>query len=348
MADHRPTLYLATLLIGCAGGLLASWIHWPLPWMVGSLVAVAVVRCAWRWHVPAVPGGRKTGQWIVGIGIGFHFNAYVIEQIAANFAVILAGALVTTAAGAIAVWWMRRGGEDNATAFFSSMPGGSAEMVNLGLRNGAVLHRVAAAQTLRVILVVLTVPALFKFLMGTPSHAGHTGGAVDWQWLALIAALGGAVAWGLQRLRKPNPWLFGPLFVSAGFCSVMDLHLGLPDGASQIAQLLIGSSLGCYFDRSFFKGAPRFIARSMVATLLMGAVAFFSALGLGALSGIDFQSLTLGMMLGGIAEMSLTAETLKLAVPLVTAMQTLRLLLVILMAEPVFRWLSKRETPHRQ
>lgn len=108
---------------------------------------------ACRWHVPAVSGGRKTGQWIVGIGIGFHFNAYVIEQIAANFAVILAGALVTTAAGAIAVWWMRRGGEDNATAFFSSMPGGSAEMVNLGLRNGAVLHRVAAAQTLRVSLM---------------------------------------------------------------------------------------------------------------------------------------------------------------------------------------------------
>lgn len=347
MPENRLLQYLATLLVGASGGLLATWIHWPLPWMVGSLVAVALVRCTFHWLIPPLPGGRKAGQWGVGIGIGFHFNAYVIEQIAANFAVILAGALVTTAAGALAVWWMRRGGEDSATAFFSSMPGGSAEMVNLGLRNGAVLHRVAAAQTLRVILVVLTVPALFKFLMGAPVDGAPVAGTLDWQWLALIFPLGGAIAWGLQRLRQPNPWLFGPLFVSAGLCSVLDLHLRLPAGASELAQLLIGSSLGCYFDRSFFKGAPRFIARSMTATLLMGTVAFVSALGLGWLAGIDFQSLTLGMMLGGIAEMSLTAETLKLAVPLVTAMQTLRLLVVILMAEPVFRWLRNRESEDR-
>lgn len=39
-------------------------------------------------------------------------------------------------------------------------------MVNLGARNGAVLSQVAAAQSLRVLAVVLCVPALFKFLLG--------------------------------------------------------------------------------------------------------------------------------------------------------------------------------------
>ena len=38
---------------------------------------------------------------------------------------------------------------ESDTAFFSSMPGGSGEMVNLGARNGAVLSRVAAGQSLR-------------------------------------------------------------------------------------------------------------------------------------------------------------------------------------------------------
>ena len=47
------------------------------------------------------------------------------------------------------------------------------------------------------------------------------------------------------------------------------------------------------------------------------------------------------MMPGGIAEMSLTAETLQLAVPLVTAMQVVRLFLVLFLAEPIFRrWLQ--------
>jgi uncharacterized membrane protein AbrB (regulator of aidB expression) len=43
------------------------------------------------------------------------------------------------------------------------------------------------------------------------------------------------------------------------------------------------------------------------------------------------------MMPGGIAEMSLTAETLQLSVPLVTAMQVMRLLFVLFLAEPLFR-----------
>jgi uncharacterized membrane protein AbrB (regulator of aidB expression) len=67
------------------------------------------------------------------------------------------------------------------------------------------------------------------------------------------------------------------------------------------------------------------------------------ALGLGWLTQLDIRSLTLGMMPGGIAEMSLTAENLQLSVPLVTAIQVVRLLLVLFLAEPIFRrWQKHR------
>jgi len=66
--------------------------------------------------------------------------------------------------------------------------------------------------------------------------------------------------------------------------------------------------------------------------------AALAAAGIGGCISGDIRSLTLGMMPGGIAEMSLTAETLHLAVALVTAMQTLRILLVLFLAEPVYRW----------
>jgi uncharacterized protein len=66
---------------------------------------------------------------------------------------------------------------------------------------------------------------------------------------------------------------------------------------------------------------------------------------------LDLRSLTLGMMPGGIAEMSLTAETLQLSVPLVTALQVVRLILVLFLAEPLFRiWDSKqrkRQSPEQ-
>ncbi|MNJ50096.1 putative ammonia monooxygenase [compost metagenome] len=123
------------------------------------------------------------------------------------------------------------------------------------------------------------------------------------------------------------------------------MQIALPDGASQIGQWLIGSGLGCHFNRAFFRRAPSFLGRTLVATALSMLIAAAAAWVLSHLTQLDLRSLTLGMMPGGIAEMSLTAETLQLSVPLVTALQVMRLLFVLFLAEPLFRhWHAERST----
>lgn len=336
MADSSFRHWWATPLVGLLGGYLASQVGWPLPWMVGSLLAIILVRCLTPWQLAQIPGGRKCGQLIIGIGIGLHFTPVVIEQVLAHFGLIFIGALVTSLSCLVGVWLMLRTGEDRPTAFFSSMPGGSGEMVNLGARNGAKLSSVAAAQSLRVLAVVLCVPAIFKYLLGDGAPALHST-VVDWRWLAFLLVAGAALAWLWQRLKQPNPWLFGPLLLSAVVSVVWDLKIGLTNGASQLGQLLIGSGLGCHFNREFFRRAPSFLARTLLGTALTMLIAALAALGLSALTHLDVRSLTLGMMPGGIAEMSLTAEVLQLSVPLVTAMQVMRLLFVLFLAEPLYR-----------
>jgi membrane AbrB-like protein len=336
MPDRSLQLFWATGLVGLAGGFLASKVGWPLPWMVGSLLAIILVRCLTPWQLSEIPHGRKCGQCIIGLGIGLHFTPAVIEQVASHLVLIFCAALFTTLSSVIGVWLLRRTGEDRATAFFASMPGGSGEMVNLGARNGAVLSQVAAAQSLRVLAVVLCVPALFKFLIGDGVALNHAG-SVSWGWLALIVPVGVAVGFIWQRLRQPNPWLFGPLLVAAAVSLAANLQIALPNGASQIGQWLIGSGLACHFNRAFFRRAPSFLGRTLVATALCMLIAGAAAWGLSVMTGLDLRSLTLGMMPGGIAEMSLTAETLQLSVPLVTALQVMRLLFVLFLAEPLFR-----------
>jgi len=329
----------ATPLIGALGGWLATLANWPLPWMVGSLLAVIGVRCS-GWLVGEIPRGRQTGQWIVASAIGLHFTSEVMQQVLAHFGVILAGAVGTLLLGLIGIAILLRAGCNRATAFFASMPGGASEMVVLANRHQAEPARVAAAHSLRLLLVVLIVPALFTW--GLPSMDAPPPAPVSWAWLALLLPAGGLLALLWRRLGQPNPWMLGPLTACAVASVVFDLHIGLPGWAGALGQWLIGCSLACHFDRPFFRSAPTFLLRILLFTLLAMLVAAALGGALGWMTTLDKVSLMLGMMPGGITELCLTAEALQLSVALVTAVQVLRLFLVMFLAEPVFRFWQRR------
>ncbi len=327
--------WLATPFVGLLGGWLASLIGWPLPWIVGSMLAVILVRCS-GWRIEDIPQGRKCGQWIISTGLGLHFTREVVEQVGSHALLILCCALVTLLLSAIGVLIFRRGGDDPVTAYFSSMPGGASEMINLAARHGAArLDRVAAGQSVRMVLIVLCIPAAFT--LGVSAPTAPLPAIVDWRWLLVLLPLGALVAWGWQRMRQPNPWMLGPLFVCAFFAVSMDLHIGLPPGLGEAGQWLMGCSLGSYFDRPFFRSAPAFLLRVLVFTTLMVLGASGLAWCLAQFGGLPVAATMLGMMPGGISELSLTAEALNQSVALVTAIQVLRFVLVVFLAERVFR-----------
>lgn len=336
---QRLPAWWATPLIGAFGGWLASLANWPLPWMVGSLLAVIAVRCS-GWLVSEVPRGRQVGQWIVASAIGLHFTGEVMREVLAHFGVILAGAVGTLLLGLIGIFILLRSGSDRATAFFASMPGGASEMVVLANRHQAEAASVAAAHSLRLLLVVLIVPALFTW--GLPTVAAPPAAPVSWPWLAVLLPAGGLLALLWKRLGQPNPWMLGPLTACALASVAFDLHIGLPGWAGALGQWLIGCSLACHFDRPFFRSAPAFLLRILLFTLLAMLVAAALGGALGWVTALDEVSLMLGMMPGGITELCLTAEALQLSVALVTAVQVLRLFLVMFLAEPLFRlWLRR-------
>jgi len=336
---QRLPAWWATPLIGAFGGWLASLANWPLPWMVGSLLAVIAVRCS-GWLVSEVPRGRQVGQWIVASAIGLHFTGEVMREVLAHFGVILAGAVGTLLLGLIGIFILLRSGSDRATAFFASMPGGASEMVVLANRHQAEAASVAAAHSLRLLLVVLIVPALFTW--GLPTVAAPPAAPVSWPWLAVLLPAGGLLALLWKRLGQPNPWMLGPLTACAVASVAFDLHIGLPGWAGALGQWLIGCSLACHFDRPFFRSAPAFLLRILLFTLLAMLVAAALGGALGWLTALDEVSLMLGMMPGGITELCLTAEALQLSVALVTAVQVLRLFLVMFLAEPLFRFWQRR------
>ncbi|WP_425221385.1 AbrB family transcriptional regulator [Pseudomonas sp.] len=326
-------LYLSAPLTGALGGLLASLANWPLPWMTGSLLAVILLRCS-GWQCSPPPGSRQTGQLLVACAIGLHFTTPVFAQVISHLGLIVLGACGTFLLSLIGIRLLTGAGYDRATAFFSSMPGGASEMAVIGARHNAGIANVVAAHSLRLLMVVLLIPALFTW--GLPAVSAPAPLPTDLPTLAWLIPLGVLLALLMRRLRQPNPWMLGPLIVCASAGVLLDIEIALPPGASAAGQWLIGSALGCHFDRAFFRKAPAFLLRVFSFTVLAMLTAAGAALLLAQLGSVDRISLMLGMMPGGITELCLTAEALQLSVALVTALQVMRLFLVMFLAEPVF------------
>jgi uncharacterized membrane protein AbrB (regulator of aidB expression) len=73
--------------------------------------------------------------------------------------------------------------------------------------------------------------------------------------------------------------------------------------------------------------------------LLCAGFAFLLSWG----TGLHAATLILGTSPGGIAEMAITAKVLQLGVPVVTAFQVCRLVAVLVLVEPLYRWGLRRK-----
>ena len=116
----------------------------------------------------------------------------------------------------------------------------------------------------------------------------------------------------------------------------------VPTLVTNAAQLAIGVSLGVRFTPAFLHTAPRWLGSVALASLVMMAISALFGWVLAQLIGQHPATLILGTSPGGIAEMAITAKVLQLGVPVVTAFQVCRLVAVLVLAEPLYRWWSRR------
>lgn len=333
---------LAAIGVALAGAELWKALNFPLPWLVGSLYAVALARINGL-QLISPPGARQAGQWVIGINMGLYFSATVVAELVSHAPLILGMALFSLLLGGLgAALLMRFRLADAPTAFFAAMPGGASEMANLSDMWNASVDRVAAAHVTRVMLVVLVVP-LGLALAG--SHGAALGELmphpVAWQHFpAMIAVSLLGIALFL-KLRIPNAWVLGNLAAIA-ILGIAGYPLsGMPGWLSACGQVLIGTSLGCRFGPGFLRQAPAFLAGVTVQSLLLLAATVAAAFLVSPLAHLGFPNLILSFAPGGIAEMSLTASHLNLGVPLVVASHVVRLAILTILAPVSFRIFSR-------
>ena len=328
---------LALVLCSLAGAGFA-WMRIPLPWMTGPLLAMAASNFAGA-GLRAPPGARAAGQIVIGTALGLYFTPAVSREVSEHWWVLAAAALVAIFLGALGGWILSRAsGTDARTAFFASVPGGAAEMAILGERFRARVDRIALAQSLRVLIVVIVVPFALTY---SGAHGAETYVPVTvplrYEGLVLLFALGSAVAWFLNRLRMPNAFFFGPLAVTIALTVTGWQLSSVPATLINPAQMLLGCALGARFERRSLESAPRYASAVLVSIFVTLGVSAGLGWAIGRLAGLPVPGMILAMAPGGIAEMCITAKVLQLSVPLVTAAHVVRVLVLILTTGAMFR-----------
>jgi membrane AbrB-like protein len=334
--------FLPALLLAFCAAHLCIWLDTPLPWMIGPIFATAIA-CMLGVPLRAPVQAREAGQWAIGTTLGLYFTPAVLTVLGAY-----CGWIVLAVAFALASGWLgglalqRLANVDRPTAFFAMSVGSAAEMAVQAERHGARVDRVAAAHSLRIMLVVGIIPlALRTWNVHGLDLFVPAASTVNTGPLLILVALTAAGSLILKRLRIPNAWVIGSLLVAMAL-TAGGIHLSrVPEWMVRTGQLFIGVSLGTRFTPAFIHTAPRYLASVLVCALAMMGLGAAFGVAVATLAGLHPGTMILATSPGGIAEMALTARVLHLGVPIVTAFHVARMLVVVTTIGPLYRWSAR-------
>lgn len=340
------TLVLATALAGAFAALAMSW---PIPFLLGSLVATAVI---------ALPFAARTGRpvffpktlretfiAVIGSMIGTTFTPDVLSM-APTLAFTLCSMMgfVVLAQASNYVIFHYLGGYDRPTSFYAAMPGGLIEAVEMGTKAGGDVETLSIQHFVRIVLVILIVPLLFLVVTGevVGSSASQTlekgpSECRDWLMVALIAPVG---LWIGKASRLPAAPLLGPLVLTAILQSSGAIDLGGPPALLNLAQLIVGASLGAQFAKTTPRRLVFALVLGCVSVLVTLAIASGFALIVGQFVPLSFRTLLISFAPGGVTEMSLIALSLGVSPVLVSTHHLFRILFTVGLAGLLFKRLG--------
>nr|WP_255723444.1 AbrB family transcriptional regulator [Sporosarcina sp. ACRSL] len=346
------------------GGAALTVLDLSVGWMIGSLLVSVLLFNAGpiKKQVEIVRGEimgnwLKIGQLLLGIELGLQLNLSILITIKNNIipiaSTIVLSLLFSLGSGFLLFKFCK---VDKLTSFYSTAPGGLSAMPGMAHEAGANTGVVTILQTMRILLVVISIPIFISISQNPIGEVKVTGSGYDlylnksdidfiWTLILFVIAFGGVAL--VKRLRFPVPWLIGSMMVVAFARTFYSLSLGdeftafWPEEVMVISQIMIGASIGSFFNKIMFTGIRKVLLFSFLSTIGLIFIMMLCAYMVSILTGIPFVTTALAFAPGGVAEMT-TASVILQADPLfVVAVQILRVLIVNITLPPLFSYLDK-------
>ena len=335
--QNRTAVALAkSLVIGAVGGVAFHVLGLPLAWMLGPLVANLIVSASGVELDVPVPL-REAFVGVLGLVLGSQVTPQLAQRVGdwpVSAGLLLAGVVMATLAAAA---WYRRCGFDPVSAWFASAPGAMTAMIVMGEQFGGDPRRIAIAQSLRIVLVILLLPPLFWALEGDAAPAAEAlepGFEAIWMLLALPPLF-----WLGRTLRVPSASLLLPMLF-AGVLSGCDIaSLRLADWGFNLMLWVLGCAIGSRFHGLSVATLKRYLGEAFIATLLALVVLGLFAEIIHHLVEVPRAVALLALAPGGIGEMAIVAVALDIDPVFVAFHHLLRMVALMILAPFWGRWL---------
>lgn len=331
------------LIIALIGGALFSFLHIPIPWMLGPLVFVLCSQFIFQ-QLIWPKSFRNTGLIIVGVTIG---EAFVVELFLQRQMLELSLYLISLNIALLGFAFFmsfllqKWTGQSFMNAVVCSVPGGLSQIVTFAEEQKNIdLAVVTYFHVIRVLAVVTVIPFIIS------PHSVQTT-PIPWQLEQIPALLLLLVCSALfvpvaRKLHMPTPQILGPVM----FVIVLKLfHIELPvlpTTLQQLAQLLVGAYIGLLLKPSMLKLAPRMLIAGVVSAVALLVVTYGGAHILMQQLDYSFATAFLSTAPGGLDQMSILAAAVGANISIVTLFQLIRILFIFFVAMPMVQWLNRK------
>jgi membrane AbrB-like protein len=236
-------------------------------------------------------------------------------------------------------------GWDPLSALLGASPGSMAQVMALSAEFGADLRGIAIVQVLRVLLIVLGLPAGLALFGSTvePIVSMRGGPGASPVELALLVTASTIMAIIMLRIRFPGGLMFGAM-TGSGLLHGMDLiHASLPWWAGSAAVITLGAVAGARFANTSPRTLLSYLGAAFGSFAVAVAVAASFALVVVALLPFRIADVTVAFAPGAQDTMMVLALAMHLDPVYVGAHHLARFLLVSFSVALVARRLARRE-----
>ncbi len=329
------------LLVGAAGSVTFVYFNLPLPWFLGALTACLVASVVGapieRPRPLAIPM-----RAVLGVAIGSAFTPALLDRAGSMaWSLLLLIPFMIFVIGLGMVVYEKLGKFDRPTAFFAAVPGGLTDMTAMAEDSGANARAVILVQASRILVIVFALPLWLQWHDGLAVGQAFASRVRIWEVAPLDAAIMigmGLGGWlGARWLGLAGAPIVGPMLVS-GFAHVFGLtEARVPLEVLIIAQISVGTLLGAQFRGLTMKEFSNTMVWGIAYAFVLLVITGFTAQWVSQLTGFSPVSVLLAFAPGGQTELNLLAFVLGLDVAYIALHHLVRLGVVILGAQLVFK-----------